>query len=365
LDGRTYYLGKYGTPESHEKYDRIMAEWLASSRHSPRQSPDDGPSVVEAVLAFDEFAAEYYRNSPKEREKIRLSLGPLTTLYGRSPICDFDSVALEAVRERMIDSDLARTTINERVGVIKRFIRWAVQKKLAPTGVYGEVCTVAGLKAGRTRARETARVQPVPDADVDAALAVVNRHVAALIQLQRITGARSGELVIMRPCDIEMTDPVWVYRPSRHKTQHLGRTREIFLGVRAQEVIKQFLGASDDAFLFSPARAREERYKLLRQRRKSSVPPSQQNRRKQYPKRSPGGRYTTYTLRKAIVTAWQKVGVPRWFPHQIRHTAATRLRREFGLEAARTVLGHASESATERYAALDRDKARGIMAKVG
>jgi hypothetical protein len=26
LDGRTHYLGKYGTPESRERYDRLVAE---------------------------------------------------------------------------------------------------------------------------------------------------------------------------------------------------------------------------------------------------------------------------------------------------------------------------------------------------
>jgi integrase len=365
LDGHTHYLGKYGTSESREKYDCLIAEWLATNRQSGRPRADHGPSVVEAVLAYDQHAAEYYRNSPKERDKVRLSLRPLTALYGRSPIRQFDSLALEAVRDRMIDADLARTTINERICVIKRFIRWAVQKKLAPAAVYGEVCTVGGLKAGRTRARETTRIRPAPDADVDAVVAVVNRHVAALIKLQRVTGARSGELVIMRARDIDMTDQIWVYKPTRHKTQHLGRVREIFLGRRAQDVIKPFLGDAPDVFLFSPAKAREERYVLLRQQRKSTVPPSQRNRRTSEPKRAPGRRYTTYSLRKAVVTACKKIGVPTWFPHQLRHAVATRLRREFGLEAARTVLGHASASVTERYAAQDRDQARTVMDKVG
>src|SRR5438067_10213189 len=95
LDGHTYYLGRYGTSASREKYDRLIAVWLATNRRSARRRSDQGPSVVEAVLAYDQHAAEYYRNSPKERDKVRLSLQPLTALYGRSPIRQFDSLALE------------------------------------------------------------------------------------------------------------------------------------------------------------------------------------------------------------------------------------------------------------------------------
>ena len=34
--------------------------------------------------------------------------------------------------------------------------------------------------------------------------------------------------------------------------------------------------------------------------------------------------------------------IPHWHPNQLRHNAATRLRREFGLDMARAVLGHSS-----------------------
>ena len=34
IDGKDQYLGKYGSPESHEKYRRLVAEWLWSP--SPR-----------------------------------------------------------------------------------------------------------------------------------------------------------------------------------------------------------------------------------------------------------------------------------------------------------------------------------------
>jgi hypothetical protein len=45
--------------------------------------------------------------------------------------------------------------------------------------------------------------------------------------------------------------------------------------------------------------------------------------------------------------------------------AATALRRDFGLEEARVVLGHTSPATTLIYAERDLDRAAAIMAAVG
>jgi integrase len=42
--------------------------------------------------------------------------------------------------------------------------------------------------------------------------------------------------------------------------------------------------------------------------------------------------------------------VPEWTPHQLRHTALTRARKEFGLEASSTFGGHRNMNVTEIYA---------------
>jgi integrase len=57
--------------------------------------------------------------------------------------------------------------------------------------------------------------------------------------------------------------------------------------------------------------------------------------------------------------------VPAWHPHQLRHTAATQLRKEFGLEAAQVILGHRTLSVTEIYAEKNIEAARAIMQAVG
>jgi site-specific recombinase XerC len=57
--------------------------------------------------------------------------------------------------------------------------------------------------------------------------------------------------------------------------------------------------------------------------------------------------------------------VPVWSPNQLRHNAATRIRAEFGIEAARVILGHASVATSEIYAEADKDKAKQIIGKLG
>jgi integrase len=63
--------------------------------------------------------------------------------------------------------------------------------------------------------------------------------------------------------------------------------------------------------------------------------------------------------------ACRKANVPHWHAHQLRHNAATWLRKEFGLDVARVILGHRSAQITEIYAELDRSKAIEAMASVG
>ncbi len=63
------------------------------------------------------------------------------------------------------------------------------------------------------------------------------------------------------------------------------------------------------------------------------------------------------------VRRWQREH--RWHPHQLRHNAATELRRQFGIETARIILGHRSAAITEVYAELDQAKAVEAMKRVG
>jgi integrase len=262
-----------------------------------------------------------------------------------------------------------------------------VARELIPAAVYEALRAVPGLRKGRTAAPEAEPVGCVPDGMIAAVLPFLSRQVAAMVQLQRLTGARPGELWAMRPCDIDMAnDDLWEYRPAQHKTAHHGHDRMIPLGRRCQEIIRPFLaGRPTTAMLFSPAEAEAERLAKAHAARKTPLSCGNRpgtNRRAQ--PREFGPCYDKDTYRQAIRRACDRAFPPRpgivasgpeavaswredhrFHPHQIRHTAATELRRRFGLEAAQVILGHRTLTVTQVYAEKNVEAARRVMSEVG
>jgi integrase len=186
-----------------------------------------------------------------------------------------------------------------------------------------------------------------------------------MIELQRVTGMRPGEATTIRTADIDMTGETWVYRPAAHKMSYRGRDRQVYFGPKAREIIRPWLREDADAYLFSPAEADTEYRAEQRKLRKSPVQPSQRNRKKPKPERKPGDRWTTRAYAVAIRRACIKAGVPHWHPNQLRHNVATRIRQEYGLDEARTVLGHTSPAVTAVYAEADHAKAEAVMKAIG
>jgi integrase len=384
---RDVLLGKYGTAASRAEYARVIAEWEASGRHLPQTV------AVVADLTINEVAARFWQHAEKhyrhldgtitnELNDFKYSLRPLKNFYGHTVAKDFGPLALKAVRQKMIDGyehpkygpqqPLCRGVVNQRIGRIRRMFKWAVENELVPPSVLLGLQAVRGLQKGRSQARETEPVKPVPETFVEAILPHLRPPVAAMVRLQLLTGMRPGEVVIMRAIDLDMTGKVWLYRPGSdqgtygsHKTAYRGQHRIIPIGPRGQEIIRQWLKPDLYAYLFSPRETMDALRLKQRQERKTKVQPSQMNRRKRNPRRKPGDRYRVGSYAVAIARACEKAGVPHFHPHQIRHTKATEIRREAGLDAARAVLGHRSPTITEVYAEIDVNKAAEVMEKLG
>jgi integrase len=64
------------------------------------------------------------------------------------------------------------------------------------------------------------------------------------------------------------------------------------------------------------------------------------------------------SYRRAIKRACRLAKVSSWPPSRLRHTAATRIRKRYGIELARIILGHSTAFTTEIYAETDRTKAK-------
>jgi len=363
LNGQRHYLGAYGTAKSKQKYHHLLVEWTTAGGQLP--VPKEEITIMELLARFLSYAQKHYRRpdgSPtSEINNFKIALKPLKELYGLLPVCDFSPLKLKAVRQQLIAKRLTRKSINKMVGRIRTVIRWGTENELVPPEVIHGLQAVSGLQQGRTEAKESGLVKPVPQAHIAAIESHVNRQIWSLVQLQLHTAARAGELVKIRAIDIDTSGKIWTYTPADHKTAHHGHSRTIYIGPQGQETIRQFMrGRPVDAYLFSPREADAERYRQANTHRRLN---QKANPRKTH--RVVGNHYTTASYRRAIERACKLADVPAWTPHRLRHNAGTYIRKEFGVEAAQIMLGHKKADVTQIYPEVNRDKALEIAAQIG
>jgi len=397
--------GQFNSSESRTAFARLQLELEASP--APAVPDRDGITLAELLCAFLDHAERHYRDADgrptSEVFEVRVVIRALRELYADTPVAQFGPLALKAARQKWVNEKRSRTECNRRVGMVKRIFKWAASEELAPPAVYHALATVSGLQKGRTPAHETEPVGPVDDAVVDATLRFLGRHVRGLVEFQRLTGCRPGEACAIRRCDIDTEAAVWLYRPSRHKNTWRGKTRVIAVGPRAQDVLKAFFTPNPDDYLFSPRRAVEEQLAGRAAKRKTPRYPSHQRRnatkRKRNPKQCPAEKYNRCSCRLAIERACDRAFPPpaplaqqtgetrvgwwgrmtekqvaavkewrkahRWSANRLRHTFATRIRKQHGLEAAQVLLGHSRADVTQVYAERDEELAASVAAKIG
>lgn len=356
------YLGKHGTEESKVRYQATIGEWLGGGSLCVPERPHDAPrgaTLDDLVKSYLDHAEVYYRKRGEVTSHIANVRAALDPLRIDDPAETFTVKRLKAYRAEMVAAGLSRGGCNRRTQLVVRAFKWAAEEGLVPEPIWRALAVVEPLARDRTAARETRPVQP---ADVEIVLACIPfmpPPVAAMVRLQLATGMRPGEACSMRMADVDRSEAVWIYHPESHKTEHQDRTRVVPLGPQAQEIIREFVRDSDAAHLFSP------RAWMADTRPKAT--------------RIYADRYDKDTYRRAIDRACDKAFPPpddmearaawrkahRWHPNRLRHTYATRIRREYGLEAAQILLGHARADVTQIYAERDLKAAVEIAAKVG
>ncbi len=378
INGRRHYLGPWQSKASRIEYDRLITEWLSSGRSATFGRPEHVITITELIVAYLEYARGYYGDKPRsEFTNMRDALRPVRRLYGHQPAREFGPLQLKAVREQILATGNARTHINTKIGKIIRVFRWGVSEGLLRTDVPQALAMVPGLRRGHTTAPETKKVRPVEDAMIEATLPHMPPVVRSMVELHRLCGCRPGELVLLRPCDVDRTQDIWEFRPMRHKNENREQDRCIYIGPKGQEILRPYLLRPADAYCFSPA---ETVAKQLAERHEARTTPIScgntiGTNRKRNPRRKAGERYTTqsyfYAVRRACDKAFPVAediaddsdaaakwrATHRWSPGRLRHSVGTRIRKEFDLETAKAVLGHASTNVTGVYAELDRRRA--------
>lgn len=342
---RDYGLGEYGSPYSRTRYAKLLATWEAAGRRLPHV--DDihtalDPTRTIATLCRryrDHVAANY---GASHRASVDMVIGVLANLYAGIQISEFGPNALRSVRAAMLRPDGDRKawspgTAQKATRLIVGMFKWGVAHELIEARYYEAIRTVEPL---RGVARRT--VKPVALATVVRTLRHLGKPVRAMVRLQLATGMRPGEVIAMRPCDINMADAVWTYRPPAHKTAWRGLDREIQIGPRGQRILRAWLRMDVNAPLF-PYTVAGYRRAVTRAADRANV--------------------------AALAAAGGEIAgrlVPRWHPHQLRHTYATLVRSKFGLEAAQLSLGHSSALVTDAvYAERDQRKAAEIARMIG
>lgn len=324
--------GKFGSKESREAYGRFLAE-MSSQPDSTLVAEAPAPdllSISELILRYLEHAARYYKKDGRptgEHRSIMYAVRPLEAMFGLTLARDCGPKSLKLVRAEMVRLGWSRRHINRSVSRIKRMFSWASEEEIVPGEVALNLKTVAGLKMGRSEARERPPVGPVPDEHIEATLPFLSPCVRDLVILMRLSAMRPCEALSLTVEVIEQSDPgCWCYCIAHHKTSHYERERVVYLGPKCQVILLPRIMAAGTGRLFG---------------------------------------ISYRGAHNALARACLKAGVPRFGLNQLRHSRATEIRQKFGLEAAQVALGHSNAKTTEIYACRDMNKARDVARRIG
>lgn len=321
----TYFPGPHGSPQSRAAYAAALAEWRAGVLTGI--APGENATVRQVLAAWVGEAGERYRKFGRRTSEWychAAALRPVRELYADLPARDFGPRQLAAVRQRMVEAGWSRRTVNGHTNRVRTAWRWAESQGLVPAGATGSLATLAGLRAGRTTAREKVPRRPVT---VWQLLAVLRRccpAVAAVLKLQWLLGCRPEEVCALRPCDLDRSGALWGYAV-RPEVAKVGQ-EVYYLGPRAQRVLGPFLGGDPKRPAFGV-------------------------RLKQY--------------RRNVGDCCDLAGLPRFVPHALRHNHATRIADRYGIEAAAQRLNHSDQRTTRIYTGQARGIARRVARECG
>jgi integrase len=364
-------LGPYDSPKSRVEYARIIGEYLANKTPQSRTAKREGrPCFGPLVVDYVSHLKTYY-GDVTETANCKRALKPLTELYVDFYVEDFGPLQFKAVRDAHLqDKNRSRGYVNGLMARVLRFLKWAVGEGVAPSSIYESCKCVAPLKRGKCSAKESDPVEPVDLSLVNATLPFMTQVLADMVRFQLATACRSGELIQITPAMVDRTSSVWIIEMDRHKTANSGKDRTLYLGPKAQAILAPYLLRGEDVPCFSPTESEAQRLAAKHAARVTPLscgnkPGSRRVNRTRAPKNPPSDRFSTGTYGRAIKNSCVRADQKHWTPHQLRHTAATEIRKQFGLEAAQVILGHSEMNVTQIYAEKNRALAIKVARKIG
>lgn len=366
--GKRVWFGRFDSDEARTAYSRWLRRTLAAAELPGLGVVDVPAGVVSVATLADRFIQHAEATySAGETGNIVAAIRPLVENFGDLLASEFGPRRLKELQRILIDSGLARSTINARIRKVKLAFRWGVAEEIVAPSVAHGLAAVTGLRKrsvavpGQKSPREPEPVKPAPWADIEMLLPFLSPVVRAMVQVQLLCGMRPSEVCVMRPADVDRSGPVWIYRPTAHKNEWRDAACVKAIPVAAQSILSPYLNRDATAFCFDPRESDEwSRSQRRKAARNAPIYPCEVKRRES--KRAAKAavrqvgtkRFDRRSYYRSIAYAFtraKKAGttVSRWFPHQLRHSIATRLDSAFGRQAAQQWLGHAKLDTTGIY----------------
>lgn len=384
IGGRDIYLGLHDSPESIARYAVLIGVYQSNGLTLPDDFDGSSLDARAAVLlgqlspqavatdqtkqpvlvrhvtaAYREHMAIRYAENTNELKRLTRVCDEIDKHDGNVEATEYGPLRLQQQRQRWVESGKARVYCNRLTNSVKRIWKYAVSQELVPSTCWERLRSVESLRIGQTPAPEKDPVLPANIDHVRATAKHLSPIIRAMVRIQVATGMRPSEVCKMRPCEIDRTGEVWVYRPAKHKTAAKGKVKAVPIIGDARDAITEYLQRDPQAFCFSPREAMAWRRAIDSANR--VTPLGYGNRpgtnRKANPIKQPGDCYDQSIYRQAIKRAAKAAGVPHWTPYQIRHLSGTVIREALGVEAAQAALGHSHASMTEHYAKQSLTKA--------
>ena len=320
-----------------------------------RRQTSEGTTVNDVCDAFVEHSRTYYADSG-ESSTCAIATRYFKDVHGHRSIGELVHADMLTVRDAMLrNPKLCRSTVNRYMQVLtRRMMPWALDRGFIRAATKVELSQVQPLKRGRCAVREGRVVREANDDAIAATCKELAPSTAAMVRVHRLTGMRPGEVCEMRHEDVDRSRTPWVYRPARHKNDwrgDFGQPRAVLIGPQARKILLGLWGEAETGAFFSPALSVAEWMMEKRAARKTPLRLEREtSAATQADARTFGDVWNPCAYNRAVTRAAKRAGAEHWSPNQLRHSFATEVRRKFGLEACRAVLGHSMGAAvTDRY----------------
>lgn len=320
IAGKDHYLGT-DQRAARKRYNAVIAAHLASKPIVAR----DPHSITLAELA-DHYKADRIRAGTWSPVYKAVMTKLSKSKHWLLPATMFGPQAMQEVIDANRDNYSAHT-LRTTLGITRHMFRRGVAMGLIPP----EALTMLHSASARELRIPTPSAEPRPISDevVNATIAHCERESDRdMIRLQRLTGMRSGELVRMRWAEIDTSEAVWVYKPSKHKGASRGKKRSIYLGPKAQRILMKYRDC--DPMWMGPRRPR-----------------------------------SVSSYGKMVEAVCERAGLEHWTPHQLRHSRLSEVRRQAGLDASQVIGGHATITVTQNYAERQDALGRRVAKETG